>query len=257
MTEEAGDAAEERRRIARAEIMRRAAILESRRGTGEPQPPLESFDTLVDQDGKLRTTQGIGSQFDTEVTANSTAVYVGASQPLWRGSRQTEVESTASDRDRLHLDIPADTSSHHPSESVLEFTPTSEAPAEGTAFDPFSDTPKTPQSPVSASASSNTEGHSEIYYAHPDSMANAGNRQGLLLADLHELSQGGFHQHDVSSAPSTAGSFSHVGKLTDASSDGTMSDLGDRSVGGVATPASWSEVGSVISSEDAGHHPLL
>lgn len=254
MTEETGEAAEERRRIARAEIMRRAAILESRRRTGEP---LESFDSLVDEDGKLRTTLDIGNELDTEIFANSTAIDGSASQPVWRGGKQTEVDSATSDRGQLHLDIP-DASSHHPSESILEFTPTSEAPPGGTPFDPFVDSPRTTQSPVSVSVSSHTDGHSEVYYAHPSSAANASQQQGLLLADLNELSHGGFHpQNDVSAAPSTAGSFSHVGKLTDASSDGTMSDLGERSVGGVATPSSWSEVGSVISSDDANHHPLL
>jgi hypothetical protein len=36
----------------------------------------------------------------------------------------------------------------------------------------------------------------------------------------------------------------------------TRASKAQRSVGGVATPA-WSDVGSVISNEDAGHHELL
>lgn len=77
------------------------------------------------------------------------------------------------------------------------------------------------------------------------------------LVELDDFGQGSVRSHnDVSAAPSTSGSFSHVGGFEDETSDGTLSDLGGRSVGGVATPA-WSDVGSVISNEDAGHRELL
>src|SRR5205807_2135047 len=55
MTEEVGAAAEERRRIAKAEIMRRATLLESRRKSKDLEQRLGSFDTLVDVDGNLRS----------------------------------------------------------------------------------------------------------------------------------------------------------------------------------------------------------
>jgi hypothetical protein len=253
MTEETGEAAEERRRIARADIMHRATLLEARRRARDSQQPLESFDTLIDEDGKLMLDGA--SNVGTDHAANSTALELGAQLPQWRGSKRNEAQEDLLGRDRLHIEVPDDTASNHPSESLLQYTPTSETLGESTPFGPFSNSPLRPQSPVSTSTSSHTEDH---YYAHPDSVANASNQRGLLLADLdglgHEPSQ---LQHDVSAAPSTAGSFSHVGNLTDRSSDGTLSDLGGRSVGEAATPASWSEVGSVISNDDAGHHQLL
>ncbi|CAL5871098.1 uncharacterized protein PFLUO_LOCUS5344 [Penicillium psychrofluorescens] len=253
MTEETGEAAEERRRIARADIMHRGTLLEARRRARDSQHPLESFDTLVDEDGKL-VLDG-ASDSGTDHAANSTAVELGAQQPLWRGGKHNEAPENLPDRDRLQVEIPGDTASNHPSESLLQYTPTSETLGESTPFGSFSNSPMRPQSPGSASASSHTEDH---FYAHPDSVANPAHQHGLLLADLdglgHEPSQ---LQHDVSAAPSTAGSFSHVGNLTDRSSEGTLSDLGDQSVGEAATPASWSEVGSVISNDDAGHHQLL
>lgn len=243
MTEEVGEAAEERRRIARAEIMKRAAVIESRRKARGSQQPLGSFDALVDNDGNLRLPKD--EQIDTNAVGSSTGVNLGAPQPVRRG------DIGVLNQDRLHVEIPWETASNHPSESVVQLTPTSSAP-DDTLFDPFSDTPVRGQSPVSAS--SHTESNEQVYYAHPRSGSNASQQQDLLT-DLDDFTPGNQFQHPVSSAPSTAGSFSHVGGF-DASSDGTLSDLGARSVG-IATPASWSEVGSVVSNDDAGHHQLL
>lgn len=241
MTEEVGEAADERRRIARAEIMKRAALLESRRRARGSQQPLESFDTLVDNDGRLRLPQD--EQIDTDVVGSSTGVDLGAIQPVRRG------DIGGLDHDRLHVEIRSETASNHPSESVVQLTPTSSAP--DTLFDPFSDTPVRGQSPVSASSRTDSNAH---FYAHPHSGSNASQQQDLL-AELDDITPGNQFQHPVSSAPSTAGSFSHLGGF-DVSSDGTLSDLGARSVEGIATPASWSEVGSVVSNDDAGHHHL-
>lgn len=242
MTEEVGEAAEERRSIARAEIMKRAAVLESRR-RARGQQPLESFDTLVDNDGHLRMPKE--EQINVDVVGSSTGTDLDAPQPRRRG------DIGILNRDRLHVEIPSGAASNHPSESVVQLTPTSSAP-DDTLFDPFSDTPVRGQSPVSPS--SHTHSNEQTYYAHPHSGSNASQQQDLLT-DLDDFTPGDQFQHPVSSAPSTAGSFSHVGGF-DASSDGTLSDLGARSVG-IATPASWSEVGSVVSNDDAGHHQPL
>lgn len=243
MTEEIGQAADERRRIARADIMKRGILLESRRKARGSHEPLDSFDTLVDNDGKLRESK---DDHDINAVGASTGFDAG-SQPYRRG------ETSTMSRDLLPVNIPSDTPSNHPSESVIQLTPTSSAPGDF-LFDSFSDSPVRAQSPMSTSTSSHTEG-SQVYYAHPHSSSNVIPQQDLLT-DLDDFAQGDQFQHPVSSAPSTAGSFSHVGDF-DASSDGTLSDLDARSVGGIATPASWSEVGSEISNEDAGHHQLL
>lgn len=244
MSEEVSEAAEERRRIARADITKRAAMLESRRKARESQGPLESFDTLVDKDGHLRLAKD--EQADADAVGCSTGVGLDAPQPVRRG------DVTALDRHRLSLGISSETLSNHPSESVVQLTPTSSAPSD-VLFDPFSDTPVRGQSPVSGS--SHTEDNEQIYYAHPPSRSNT-SHQHDLLTDLDDFTPGNQYQHPVSSAPSTAGSFSHIGGF-DASTDGTLSDPDAHSVGGIATPASWSEVGSVVSNDDAGHHQLL
>lgn len=254
MTEETGEIAEERRRIARAEIMRRGTLLESRRKTSQPSQPHNSFDTLVDEEGNLRKQKDdeYDVQNNEEFTANSTGIDLGTLEPLRRGAKQIETESsTTLGRNQLHVDIPSSASSNHPSESIIQFTPRSEVPEGNTLFDPFS-----PNSPLSVSGSSHTEDHQQVYYAHPDAPSNE-----TYECDHHAELEGFGHEsdqshNDISAAPSTTGSFSHVGGFEDGTSDGTLSDFNGRSVGGLATPA-WSDVGSVISNEDAGHHQLL
>ncbi|KAJ5450101.1 uncharacterized protein N7458_006550 [Penicillium daleae] len=255
MTEEVGEAAQERRRIAKAEIMRRATLLGSRRKSKDSTQQLGSFDSLVDVDGNLRSSSGTPGQSDSNPVGHSTGVDTGSSQPLHRGMSSTEADSPRIEQCQLHLDILSETTSNHPSESIIQFTPTSEVPSE-LLFDPFADSPVRAQTPVSVSASSHTEANDQVYYAQPDSQSNFSQPQDLLT-ELDDIRQDNQFQHPVSSAPSIAGSYGHIDGFNDMSSDGTLSDLGEHSVGGIATPASWSEVGSVVSNDDAGHHPLL
>ena len=255
MTEEVGAAAEERRRIAKAEITRRATLLESRRKSKDTEQGLGSFDTLVDVDGNLRSSSTDLEQTGNHTAGRSTGVDTASSQAIHRGVTSNRGDSPRVEQRQLHLDVPSETTSNHPSESIIQFTPTSEVPSEF-LFDPFADSPVRAQTPVSVSASSHTEGNDQVYYAHPDSQSNFSPPQDLLT-ELEDIRHDNQFQHPVSSAPSIAGSYGHIDDFRDVSSDGTMSDLGGRSVGGIATPASWSEVGSVISNDDAGHHPLL
>jgi hypothetical protein len=256
MTEEVGEVAEERRRIARAEIQRRGTFMESRRKAQSDQA-LGSFDSLVDSDGILRTPNGHTdvAHCSPQASANSTAVDIGTSEAVRRGGIQVPVDSSSVNRDQLRLDIPSAPTSNHPSESIIQFTPTSEGPDQDSLFDPLS--PSSPLATSESSGSSHTEDRQQVYYAHPHSAVN-NTYQHDLLADLDGFGHEDAHSaDDVSAAPSTTGTFSHVGDFNDETSDGTLSDLGGRSVGDAATPASWSEVGSVISGEDAGHQQLL
>ncbi|EPS25771.1 hypothetical protein PDE_00707 [Penicillium oxalicum 114-2] len=258
MTEEIGEAAEERRRIAKAEIRRRAALLESRRKSRTSTHSQGSFDTLVDVDGNLRTSTDEISEGSSGPAAHSTAVDTGAVQPVRRGATDDHVASPRGERPELHIDILSETTSNHPSEAILQFTPTSEVPSE-LLFDPFADSPTRSQTPVSAAArseSSHTEADDQIYYARPGSSPESNQPQDLLT-DLEDIRPNNQLQQPVSSASSIAGSYSHINASNDASSDGTLSDLGDQLGDGVATPASWSEVGSIVSNDDAGHHSLL
>ncbi|KAJ5291341.1 hypothetical protein N7478_000592 [Penicillium angulare] len=252
MNEDIGEAAEERRRIARAEIERRAALLETRRNSRNSQQPLDSFDSLVDNDGNLRLHNRMNRNLsDDNNMASSTAVDIGTSQQLWRG-RLTDL-----DGNRLQVEIHSDTASHHPSESIVQYTPTSENPHGGSLFDPFSDSRgHSPVSAASISASSHTEGNEPVYYTHPHSASDSSHRPDTFH-DLNELINWDQEERQVSSAPSIAGSSINGHRFNDVSSDGTLSDLGAASVGGVSTPASWSEIGSVVSDNDAGHQQLL
>ncbi|KAJ5180697.1 hypothetical protein N7492_003907 [Penicillium capsulatum] len=253
MTEEVGEAAEERRRIARAEIMRRAALLESRKTARESQLPLNSFDGLVDNHGNLRLPENQYGSSAGEHVANSTGIDTGAAQTLRRGVKPNDDGTSPIDGARLQLHIPSSATSNHPSESVVQFTPTSENPGSLGLFDPFSDSSVDGKSPLSVTSSSHTEGHT-VFYAHPDSPSPPAMHQiDRLLADLVDFGPEDHQHEEASSAWSTAGS---EGQLLDVPSDGTLSDVGAQSVGNIATPASWSEVGSVVSNDDVGHHQL-
>lgn len=261
MTEEAGEAAEERRRVAREEILRRRSLLEARRRRRESQP-LSNFDTIVDEDGKLKSDDLAKSP---EALGSSTAVDISGPQLSYRGEKQNDTPVTPEtqtqyeremletmERDRLHIALPSDVSSHHPSESLVDLTPTSEVPdahaasVHGKPEDVSQSGYFSVASEPLSSASSHTEDASaEILYAHPDDHATNESHQDLRspFADPQDYEQ--------SSTLSTAGSFSHMyDSVADTSSDGTLSDFGRDSI---ATPTSWSEVGSVVS-EDFGHH---
>lgn len=223
MTEETGPAAEERRRVVRETLERRRSQLIARSKKRDSSPP-SSFDTMVDGEGRLL-------DLDDDTTskcalANSTGVDLGTSQVVQRGRDEV------SDGTGLRMDM----SAFQPQPtSPAQWTPTSEAPVSGAS-------PVVGSRPESR-LSSHTEGHSPNE-THQN-----------LQSPFSELSELGHAYQERPSTPSTASSFSHVYESADASSDGTLSDLG-RSDGGVATPASWSEVGSVVSNDDVNFHNL-
>jgi hypothetical protein len=256
MTEEVGEAAEERRRKAREELMQRRAVLQARRK--QSSSTMTSFDSLVDEEGRLRseTLDGL------DPMAHSTALDTGDSKAVLRhgqpgpdglteGRLQAQRELLdAMDRDRLHLTLPSETASHHPSESLVDLTPTSEFPETDAGASVHSiQSPHEPlaQSEYFSTASQGSSNHSEadfseFYYAHPDPPAQAPSNPFHHPAD-----------RDISSTSSVAGSLSHIRAATDASSDGTLSEWG-HATDGIATPASWSEIGSEVSSDDDHHH---
>ncbi|GAD96517.1 conserved hypothetical protein [Paecilomyces variotii No. 5] len=261
MTEEMGEAAEERRRRAREDIMRRRAVLEARRR--KTSSSSGTFDTLVDEDGNLKKDDDFGV-FD-EPLASSTAIDTNVSEVSnRRGQSQSRVnpdEQTSQrelleniNRDRLRIDVPSEVSSNHPSEALVDLTPTSEFPEAdaGWADHHAEQQPLTESEFVSVasrrSSNNSVDMKPDFYYARPDVLHDADNA-GAQSPFSDE--QG--HQRDISSASSIAGSLTHVHhEITDASSDGTLSDNGHL-VDGIATPASWSEVGSVISGDDDHH----
>ncbi|OKL64380.1 hypothetical protein UA08_00769 [Talaromyces atroroseus] len=269
MTEEASEAAMERRRQAREEIALRRELMQSRRDTRTSSAAV-SFDALVDQDGRLRSgaeegdvTRGIVDEKDDITTAHSTAL--DSSRSTWlhkRGGGSPEPEALtdarlqaqremmeAIERDRLHLYLPSETPSHHPSESLIDLTPTSEFP-ELTPSPSKQDRIANSEYFSIASLPSSTHNDSDIgqsgfFYAHPNQSEDRSS------AESTHPEADPFQDHDLSAASSVAGSLEHVHH--DVSSDGTLSEWGQHTDGAL-TPASWSEVGSVISSDDEHHH---
>ncbi|KAL3467619.1 hypothetical protein BJX64DRAFT_283540 [Aspergillus heterothallicus] len=253
MMEEVGPAAEERRRIAREELQRRRGFLEERQKK-RSNSSLGTFDTLVDKDGNLLGTEGQASSM-----ANSTAVDLGASQPVQRGKQPavSPAESTVlyeaepgHERSGLQLSVPTPRS-RTSTISYAEFTPVSEVSNSMSGL-MASREPVDEQRPGSSLSSHTVGSLPEVIYAHPESIVN-GTAQGARspFADLEGLR---FAEDRLAtpSTPSTADNFSQI--AVDASSDGTFSDF-EGSLGRAHTPASWSEIGSV-SSEEYHQHGL-
>jgi hypothetical protein len=255
MTEELGPEAEERRRAAREELQRRRSVLEEHRKRRD-SAPAGSFDGLVDDDGRLLQPD---SPPPNDGLANSTAVEVTTSQAVQRGKQngspapKAETEPSgpsgpaALTRENLNVAIPPSGNSA----TLIDYTPTSET--SGFNFSRSSLNRDEAEQPRSRS-SSHTEGYSEVLFAHPGPSAN--NTGGGLrspFSDLSDLELSGFVQHERPSTPSTAGSFSQIYEsAADDWTDGTLSEHG-RLTRGIATPASWSEVGSVVSNDELSH----
>ncbi|OXV07959.1 hypothetical protein Egran_04280 [Elaphomyces granulatus] len=260
MVEEVGEAAEERRRRVREEIMRRAslaAISQERRST------TASFESLVDKDGHLKHDASGDSD---QAVAMSTALETSDSHGILRHNGQADPDRLterrlqaqaellrAIDRDKIHSSLTSEVSSNHPSESLVDLTPTSEFPAAGNDVVAHTDGNQQHQQLLAQSeffsvASGASSEHiarpdSPFFYAHPDLSVVHNNTNPFPS-----------HHLDVSSTSSIPGSLSHIEQgTTEYLSDDTLSDLGQPGAG-VATPASWSEVGSVISGDDDHHH---
>lgn len=258
MVEEGGEAAQERLRRYREEILQRGALFEARRRKKRTSPP-ESFDSLVDENGNLRNEELLDTQ---NSLATSTGVDLMTSPPLQSENNVSTLPGTT-DKDRLSIGIPSNSPKPR-SETLVDLTPTSEAsevkfgtPPHDALVDTRSSGRSSPavdqsvlkldplSSPISTGGENSQPENSQPFYAHPAPSNNESHRDlGSPFADL---------QH--SPTPSTAGSYSHIYESMETSSDGTLSDLG-HSTEGIATPASWSEIGSVVSSDDGHHHAL-
>ncbi|QKX62366.1 uncharacterized protein TRUGW13939_09525 [Talaromyces rugulosus] len=278
MTEDPGEAAAERRNKAREELLRRREFMETRRRTqsssSSSSTTAVSFDSLVDREGRLRSE---AAERDNEAvntasssTAQSTAVEkadetemvqrravqssssLSSSEPLTEGRLQAQRElMEAMEQDRLRLAMPAsEASSHHPSESLVDLTPTSEFPDTDLGASAVSSARggqmnQSEYFSITSVPEAQNEAEtrpSEYYYAHPS--------EPSVHSPEPSHPEDPFQDYNISTASSVPGSLSHV--QDEVSSDGTMSEW-DHATDGVATPASWSEVGSVVSSDD-GHH---
>ncbi|ERF75753.1 hypothetical protein EPUS_01583 [Endocarpon pusillum Z07020] len=275
MQEDETQAAEERRRRARAEIMEKGRIMEERRrrkrGSQDLPSPTGSFDTLVDKDGMLKkagmvdkdeadaTTTAVEPIALTEGLTNrrpdspaAKALHESVDAPISLRQLSTSPDTDSEDpfvteyeremRNAWNLPLPPQpaptASSAHESESLIDFTPTSEFPdpeiiiPHGTTGNDHA----LEQTEYFSIASNSSHTLSEAQFSSPPVV-------------LPYASQS--HLQPASASASIADSIDHVqasdveGSVSD---DGVLSEFGD----GIRTPASgWTDVGSVVSS-DAG-----
>jgi len=237
MTEESGEAAEERRRAIREELERRSALLMERSRRKSSGSPPSSFDAIVDKDGRLLDLEN-DTGLSTGLFANSTAIDLESSQLVQRGK-----QGTASDENKPQPDMPAPQTR---SATPVQLTPTSEELEPDFGF--MRSRPGSPHSSVG-----HTEGTSSTQYFAPFEQSPPNDTHQDLRSPVSEFSEFESVNQDQPERPympSTASDYSHVYEgAADESSDGTLSDLGQPRSGAV-TPASWSEVGSVISNDE-------
>ena len=276
MSEDKGDAAETRRQQARAEIMARSRILEQktgRRGSKDTTPSSPSFDTLVDDQGRLKHEAETQKK---DPFANTTAIEAAEQVALLRSRHQIPIEVDPHQsvdatislrqipaaplrdpfesryeqemRDTWNIPLPDRSSfvpSSHASESLIDLTPTTEDFPDPDFSIPSADaSPHPGRSDYFTAAASRSSSHTlseaepEFYYAHPSRpMEPIEPRRQRTPAEI---------DFSVSSAPSLAGSTDHVHvSEADISEDDLLSEPD-----GIRTPASaWTELGSTVSAE--------
>ncbi|RMD44524.1 hypothetical protein DV735_g519, partial [Chaetothyriales sp. CBS 134920] len=254
MSEEQSDAAEERRRQARAHILERGRILEERRKRRRLSVSSPTFDSMVDDDGRLRTESA--AQNTTVAEATATAIEPVQLAGTVRSRHAIPVDSdalsgsagesfeTAYEREmRTSWNLPLppprsfdNASSTHASESLLDLTPTTEDFA-----DPDYSVPSRPPGQSGYFPAMQADSTSQYYYAHPSRPLEA--IEPRLQRPVAPAST------TISSAPSIAGSTDllHPSEA-DISEDDLLSEDGLSSEpDGIRTPASaWTDVESTI-----------
>ena len=281
MHENQDEKAEQRRREAREEIMEKGRAMQEkrkRRRLSADSSRTTSFDSMVDEEGRLRAPQ---QSHEENAWAASTAIdleqtndvrprtghpqmHESVDAPILlrqlnaeeRPMRTVEaVEPWESQyeqemRNAWNMDLPArvmDTAPSHASEILIDLTPTTE------------DFPDPDYSIPSLEQSQNRMQRSDYFSAaasqtsHTHFQDRTTSEQGPLSQPLTPLDPRPIspqdHHHEVpSSRASLAGGTAHIGhseaEMTD---DDFSDDFGD----GVRTPASaWTEVGSSVSGED-------
>lgn len=236
MREDRSEEAEERRRRARAEILEKGRIYEERRRRQKQKgaSAAGSFDTLVEKDGTLRQKVDLDAKSTAIDPPQSSGLHKRQSSPTRDLHQSVDMpiplrhlksgEPFSSDYERemsntwnLPLPHPAPPSSAHESESLINFTPTSEYPGEARQG--------LEQTEFFSLGSNSSHTLSESVSSPP---ANP------LTPASHP-------------APSVASSIDHINHSEAEASES------DGEYDGIRTPGSaWTDVGSVVSS-DAGH----
>ena len=282
MTEEKGDLAEARRQQVRAEIMERSRILEQRKRrkvSGDSTPTSPSFDTLVDDQGRLK--QESEAQTNNPV-AHTSAVEASQQQGTLRSRHQIPIEADLHDsvdatiplrqlpsrsetvsplrdpfesqyeqemRNTWNLPLPDRVSalpSSHASESLIDLTPTTEDfPDPDYSIPSANALPQHPaQSDYFSAAASSTSSHTTSQ-GEPDFYYAHPSQPMVPLEPRRQGAQSEI-ELSVSSAPSVAGSIDHVHASEAGMSDDDLLSEPD----GIHTPTSaWSEVDSTVSAD--------
>lgn len=284
MHEDADEKAEERRRRAREEIMEKGRMMQEgrkRRRPSNESSRTPSFDSIVDEEGRLREPKAASTAVDLE---QSTTLRSRNGQPQMHESvdapillRQLsnpsapvpaidpwESQYEQEMRNAWNIELPArqaDQSAHsHASESLIDLTPSTED---------FPD----PDYSIPSLAEHNPWQRQQYFSAaasqHSQTLSRDGTGSGAPLSQsmtpldprpmspsqlVSATSSRPVSEHDDSGAPSShasmAGSTMNINHSEAEMTDDDLSEFGD----GIRTPGSvWTEVASSVSGDDLGH----
>lgn len=281
MHEDIDEKAEERRRQAREEIMEKGRALQEkrkRRRTSNDHERTPSFDSLVDEEGRLRASpsesepnpwaasSGIQRALDTGLRSRHEhpQMHESVDAPMLLRQLSPENQSTPAAntiepwesqyeqemRNAWNIELPArsmQVAHSHASESLIDLTPTTEDfPDPDYSIPSLADAPHPMSRTHYFSAAASQTSHT---LSRDDDRSSGVN----ISQPLTPLEPRPFSPHiDRSATPSShaslEGSAAHIGhseaELTD---DDFSDDLGD----GIRTPASaWTEVASSVSGDD-------
>lgn len=260
MMEDTGDAAKAKREEMKTQLAERARILEAkarrkRQSTSGSTSP--SFDSLVDEDGKLRDKPESPHTPTADTSAVETTDNGGilrsrhpngqpsSPQPL-PVTQQNMADLEREMRSTFHIPARAPVAdSSHASVSLLDLTPTTEDFPDPDYSVPSADAPEDrarSSDYFSAAASSHTvsDADAPYYYAHPA-------RPNEPVVPRSQTLMPQAVDYSLSSAPSVAGSTSIINPSdAEISEDDLLSEPD-----GIRTPASaWTELGSSVSGDD-------
>lgn len=283
MHEDSDEKAEERRRQARDEIMERGKKMQESRKRRRPstdQNRTPSFDSLVDEDGRLRSTEATSSGVDVENndtlrSRNGPQMHESVDAPIplrqlsnpsaavaaidpWESQYEQEM------RNAWNIELPARTAEHsshsHASESLIDLTPTTEDFPDPDYSIPSLNESNPWQRPTYFSAAASQHSHEASISDDADDVPITQSMTPLdprpispnhLISPLpsRPISQQNVHSVGPSVSPSMAGSTSNINHSEAEMTDDDLSEFGD----GIRTPGSaWTEVASSVSDDDLG-----
>ena len=253
----------ERRRRARQEILERGRMMEEkRRAKSGYSKRAKSFDDMVDDQGRLKIPDDVAETTATDRNAQDENLRHRMTEANWAAKGATMADpfadETHMDFDSIQTPVTADVEmqpSHSPDTTMPELPP--EYTPQGQPnltldTDAISSHPSellVDLTPTTSHASNHNDDLSELAYEQPPppTFYSVNEWAEHSSASFYSPPQSEVADHQTSRTAEAAPSETGTGELVEDVSDGdVVSDVGDR----MSTPESWTEVGSQVSENE-------